>query len=187
MGYRVTSQPATEPCTAAEAKLAARLTATGLDSLITSDYIPAARRLCEQRTGRSLITQTIVYSAENWPAGDEIPLEHGPVASITSITYRDTNGTTQTLSSAAYELRRDSDYSSACVCLLPGYSWPSLGDYENAAIVTFVAGYGAASDIPKELRAWVIAAVAEMLRTDSLDIPRDFAAGLLDRAAYLTF
>ena len=186
MPYRITSQPASEPCTAAEAKLAARLTASGLDSLITSDYIPAARRLCELRTGRSLITQTIAYSGEDWP-GDEIKLEHGPVSAITSITYRDTAGSTQTLSSAYYELRADGDYSSARVCLLPGYTWPALGDYENAFTVTYVAGYGAASDIPKELRSWVIAAVAEMLRTGNIDVPRDFAAGLLDRTSLVSF
>ena len=187
MAYKVTSQPSTEPCTAAEAKLAARLTATGLDALITSDFIPAARRLCELRTGRSLITQTIVYSAEEWPDENEITLSHGPIVSITSVTYRDINGTTQTISSAQYELRQDSDYASARVCLLPSYSWPSLGSYENAAMVTFVAGYGASTDIPKELRSWVIAAVAEMLKTGVADVPRDFAAGLLDRAAYVTF
>ena len=50
-----------------------------------------------------------------------------------------------------------------------------------------MAGYGAASDIPKELRSWVIAAVAEMLRTGNIDVPRDFAAGLLDRTSLVSF
>ena len=50
-----------------------------------------------------------------------------------------------------------------------------------------VAGYGAtAGHIPHDLRMWVTAAAAEMIRTGSLDIPRDFCAGLLDAQSILS-
>jgi len=181
MSMKVTAAPTVEPATAAECKLVARLTASGLDSLITSDYIPAARRLCEQRTQRYLTTQTVTLTLEDWPRSDCIEIPRGPILSVTSIVYRDTTGSSQTLSSSWYEFKQVSDSVPPEIALLPGYTWPSLGDYEDAVIVTMQAGYGAsASSIPHDLRMWVMAAAAEMIRTGSFDIPRDFCAGLLD-------
>jgi uncharacterized phiE125 gp8 family phage protein len=181
MSMKVTAAPTVEPATAAECKLVARLTASGLDSLITSDYIPAARRLCEQRTQRYLTTQTVTLTLEDWPRSDCIEIPRGPILSVTSIVYRDTTGSSQTLSSSWYEFKQVSDSVPPEISLLPGYTWPSLGDYEDAVIVTMQAGYGAsASSIPHDLRMWVMAAAAEMIRTGSFDIPRDFCAGLLD-------
>jgi uncharacterized phiE125 gp8 family phage protein len=182
MPTKTTSAPAAEPCTAAEAKLASRFTAGGLDSLITDAYIPAARQACEHRTGRSLITQTVVQTAGEWP-GDEIELVRAPVQSVAHVKYRDSDGTLQTVSASWYELIIDSDTTPPVIALKPGYSWPTAGDYEDAIQITYVAGYGnAAADVPADLRAWVIAAAGEMIRTGSLDIPRDFCGGLLDRA-----
>ena len=106
---------------------------------------------------------------------------------MTSIVYRDITGSSQTLSSASYEFKQVSDSVPPEIALLPGYSWPALGDYEDAVIVTMQAGYGAtAAHVPHDLRMWVMAAAGEMVRTGSLDIPRDFAAGLLDAQSILS-
>ena len=119
--------------------------------------------------------------------GDCIDIPRGPILSVTSIVYRDTSGSSQTLSSASYEFKQVSDSVPPEIALLPGYSWPALGDYEDAVIVTMQAGYGAtAAHVPHDLRMWVMAAAGEMVRTGSLDIPRDFAAGLLDAQSILS-
>lgn len=184
MGYKVTAEPAAEPVTLNECKLVARLSASGLDTMIETIYIPAARRMCEQRTGRSLITQTVDKVLDAWPTDGDIRLDYGPVQTISEITYLDADGVAQVVDGAIYSLDNADALRPAFVILAQGYTWPSAGDYANAITVTFVTGYGdAADDVPRELRLWVMAAVAEMIRSGSPDIKQGFAAGLLDREA----
>lgn len=186
MGYKVTVEPNAEPVTLAECKLVARLSATGLDTIIETIYIPTARRICEQRTGRSLVTQTITKTIDVWPDDGDIRLDFGPVQTISEITYLDDDGATQTVNGATYSLDNADALRPAFVILAQGYTWPSAGDYANAIVVTYAAGYGdAADDVPRELRLWVMAAVAEMIRSGSPDIKQGFAGGLLDRESVL--
>ena len=181
MSYQITVQPATEPVDVADCKLVARLTATGLDGLIEDLFIPSARRTCEQRLGRSLITQTIRKTLDAWPADGDIELEYGPVASITSVSYLDANGDSTLVDSDLYSLDSRNEVGSAWVLLAPDQIWPTTGSYANAVSVLYVAGYGGASDVPHDVRLWIMAAVAEMIRTGNPDVPRGFADGLLDR------
>jgi uncharacterized phiE125 gp8 family phage protein len=61
------------------------------------------------------------------------------VNSITSVSYVDTNGTTQTLSSADYSL--DTFSKPAQINLAFGKTWPAVRNQPNAVTVTFEAGY----------------------------------------------
>lgn len=186
MGYRVVSEPGAEPVTVSECKLTARLSNTALDDLIEMVYIPAARRICEQRTGRSLITQSITKTIDAWPAAGDIRLDFGPVQEINFIHYLDDDGATQTVDTSVYTLDNKDALRPAWVILQDDTCWPSAGDFANAITVEFVAGYGdAADDVPRELRLWVMAAVADMIRSGTPDIKPGFAAGLLDRESVL--
>src|SRR3990167_7420015 len=77
----------------------------------------------------------------------ELPLP--PLRSVTSITYVDQDGTTQTLSSTLYTV----DSSSEPARITPAYGevWPSTRDQVNAVTVRFVAGYDPGS--PADYRA----------------------------------
>ena len=183
MAYNVTTAPTVEPVSVAEFKLHARIDGTTEDSILPI-YIAAARQECEQRTQRSLISQTVERVLDDWPADDDIELQYGPVVSITSVVYLDTSGNAQTASNTLYTLNSKTD--PAWVVLKPDAAWPEAGDYANAVTVKYSAGYGAAgTDVPSALRAWILLAATWLYehRTspDGAKIPNGFADGLLDR------
>ena len=187
MGYKVVAEPADEPVTVSECKLVARLTATAMDTLIEESFIPAARRVCEQRTGRSLINQYVRKTLDEWLATNDIELRYGPVQSIQSFTYIDDNEDEQTVSADIYTVDNKDALRPAWILLKDGESWPDAGCFANAITVTFVSGYGDESDdVPRELRLWVMAAVANMIKTGVPEVPHGFCAGLLDRESILS-
>lgn len=118
-----------------------------------SSLIIAARRWCETYTGRALITQTWDWTTDQLCNLQELPKP--PLQSVTSITYVDTNGASQTHSSTLYTV----DIAHQPGRIFPNYgqSWPSTRDIWNAITVRIVVGYGAApSAVPEELRRAMI-------------------------------
>ena len=181
MTLRLTVEPGSEPATVDEVKLDARIDGPELDATIAL-LIKAARRRCEDLTGRALITQTWQLVLDTFPP-DGIRVGKLPIASITSIQYYDSTGTLQTLASDTYTLDADR---------LPGWiyeaglnTWPSVRSEENSVIITFVAGYGdAAEDVPAELRYWIRAQAAAAVHAQSAQtdasVGMDFVNSLLD-------
>jgi uncharacterized phiE125 gp8 family phage protein len=114
-------------------------------------YIQAAREWVEKRTWRALITQTWDFHWSRFPLGRreiEVPLP--PLQSVTSVTYKDSDGATQTLPSDDYEV--DASAEPGLVRLKPGKSWPTTGDYTKAVTVRAVAGYGNPNAVPARYR-----------------------------------
>lgn len=178
--YKVTTAPAEEPITLAELKLQARIDGSTDDDILEI-YIQAAREACEHRIGRPIVSQTIRRTSDDWPADDDIELLRAPVQSITSVTYIDANGDTQTVDSSTYTLDNADEHGPAWVLLQDGEEWPETGDYGNAVMVTFVAGYGAATAVPAALKAWILMAAAWMADHRTAELPMEFADGLLDK------
>ena len=140
--------PAAEPVSAAEAKTHMNVTLSTDDTLIGT-YITAARLYVEKVLGRQLITATYRLSLDDFPP--EILLPYPPLGSITSITYTDTAGTSQTLASTLYQT--NSDIEPCRVKPSWGNVWPAvrLTDY-NVVKVTYTAGYGAAgTNVPADI------------------------------------
>lgn len=141
--------PTTEPLTVQEVKDHLRILDSDEDSLLYT-YITAARQFVENQTRRALITQTWDLKLDEFPKFDEvIELPKSPIQSVTSITYTDENGDSQTLSTAIEDL------TSIPARLTPAYQldWPTTRDIINAVTIRYVAGYGdSASDVPMALR-----------------------------------
>lgn len=146
MGLTLTVAPAAEPVTLAEAKAHLRIETgfTDDDTLVTS-LITAARNMAERLTGRGFITQTWQYTLSSFPAYWEPPirLPRGPVQSISSITYLDQAGATQTLDTSVYVFEQSQ--TSATISLAYNQCWPIPACQANAVTITFVVGYGDAS------------------------------------------
>jgi uncharacterized phiE125 gp8 family phage protein len=146
-GYTQSVPPATEPITLTEAKAQLRLDTSDEDTFVSS-LIAAARELVESDTWRQLVTATWIQYRQKFPAGlRPIELDHPPLQTVSSITYYDTAGDEQTLSSATYHV--DGTRAPGAIHLVNGNSWPATEPGRpNAVAVTYVAGYGAASAVP---------------------------------------
>ena len=149
---KVTSDPAAEPITTTEAKLDLKIDTTDEDDLLTI-FIQAAREAVENRTGRSLITQTRVIKMDYFPMDDTIRLPNGPVISVTHVKYYDETDTLVTLSTDDYWVDTDSDIARIVV---ENY-WPAIYDKPNAVVITYSAGYGPLkTDVPAPLRKAIL-------------------------------
>ena len=123
------------------------------DTLI-GNLASSARALFEDATNRQLITATWQLKLTNWPLG-EIVLPVSPLQSVSSITYVDADGDTQTWSSGDYTVYTASTPGR----VRPAYDkdWPSdsRGGH-NEITLTFVAGYGAAADVPERVKQAIL-------------------------------
>ena len=136
-----TVAPQSEPITVAEVKDHLRISNNNEDDLIRS-LITSERKLLEENYSIRLLTQTWEYKLDAWPRGvDCIEIPFYPVASISSITYIDSDGNSQTWSASEYDV--DVDSRPPRIALDPDYSYPNL---ETARIkpitITLIAGYG---------------------------------------------
>lgn len=104
--------------------------------------------------GRALITQTWTMKLTGFPCEDKIVLPAPPLQSVTSITYKDSNGDTQTFASSNYVVVTGGALAKGYVRLASGATWPATYDHPEAVTIVFVAGYGAAAtDVPASIRA----------------------------------
>lgn len=149
MGIKVTTAPTVEPVTATEAKAYARVTITADDTLI-DEIIKAARLYCEKWLRRKFITQTLTLKLDGFPSW-EIELPYPPLIAISSVGYTDTNGASQTVAAADYDV----DTYSEPGRLTPGYGevWPTTRDEIDAVTIVYTAGYGAAAtSVPEDIK-----------------------------------
>lgn len=143
------AEPATEPITTAEAKSHLRLDIDADDTDVAS-MVSAARRIVEGATGRVLVTQTWDGYLDGFPCW-EICVPRGPLASVSSITYTDLDGATQTVSASDYQI--DTVSVEPRIAPVLGVSWPvSKAGTFNSVKVRMVLGYGAASSVPADFK-----------------------------------
>jgi len=145
--------PVNEPVTLDEVKAHCRVSSDDDDGLLDG-YRVAAREFVESFTGRALLPQTWDLKLDAFPC-DALELPMPPVTSVTSITYVDTAGATQTWSSANYRTDLPSGPTSASARITPvyGVSWPSTQDVTNAVTVRFVAGYASDASVPWAIKS----------------------------------
>lgn len=150
---KIVTPAAATPVTLTEAKAHLRIDTsdTTEDTLITT-LLTVASDIAEKRMARALISQTWAQYLDEFPCEDSIEIKLPPLQSITHIKYYDADNTLQTLASSNYDLDIISE--PGIVRLSATGSWPSTYDKNNAVIITFVAGYGAAStSVPEIIRA----------------------------------
>jgi uncharacterized phiE125 gp8 family phage protein len=189
MALKLVTAPTTYPVTLAEAKLHCRVDGTDDDALITA-LITSATEMCEQQTGRALMTQTWLLTLDEFPT--EIELTRVPVQSISSVTYTDTAGATQTLSTGSnWRLLDLGDFSMARIVPVYGYTWPATRAQNNVVSVQYVAGYASAAAVPESIKQWIKLMVSTMYenreteayssRAVSTTVQMQFVDRLLDR------
>lgn len=151
------------PCTVAEVKDYLRVT-DSYDDAMLSDAIKQATAELESATRRSFINATYDDVYDGWPLSERFSavVHRNPLVSVTSITYIDNNGDTQTWSSSNYVV--DTTSEPGRIGLAENSTLPLLDyDYDNTVKIRYVAGYGAtAATVPPMVKhyiyMWVTAA-----------------------------
>ncbi len=143
------TQPTDEPVGISEVKRDQRIDFDNDDDII-KDYITVARQFIEEQLlWKALLTQTAVDKFDRF--GGQFGLAWEPVQSITSITYVDPDGDTQTLATSVYELATING--EGIVRLKVDQIWPTTQLHEDSVTVTYVAGFGDdADDVPASVR-----------------------------------
>lgn len=161
---RVTTAPALEPVTLAEALAHLRIDGTDDNTYVTS-LIVAAREYCEAVTRRAFITQTCKMYLRQAPTTDVLELPKPNLLSITAITYYDTADASQTFSSASYRAVLTDLIGS--VRLKDGYAWPTvIEDRHDAITIEYTAGYGAlASTVPTAIKQAMLLIIGHWYRS----------------------
>ena len=147
--------PQMEPLTLTEAKLYLRVDQSTEDNLI-SGMVVAARQWVETYTRRALVTQTWDFRYEAFmDTRQPLILPKAPLQSVTSITYLDEDGVSQTLASSNYSVRTLSGATAGrgYIELNDDVSLPSLYTDALAPVtVRAVCGYGAAAAVPDGIK-----------------------------------
>lgn len=144
--FDLVAGPASEPITVAEAKAHAKIEHSAEDALITR-LITAARQRVEKATGRALITQEWSATLPRWPAvldGERhrrIRLANFPIDSVDAVIVDDV-----AIAASFYRL----DGRDLLVSIDVTDSEGEIDD--TGVVIEFTAGYGAAADVPEDLR-----------------------------------
>lgn len=167
--FEITSGPASEPVTVAEAKEHCFVESGNSDwDTYFGTLIQSAREYAEKYTGRKLMTQTIKEYWDYFPFVTDtnpysaIKLRWAPVQSVTSVQYMDTAATPteQTLTvTTDYKL----DLVNEPAQIVPAYStdWQDSLDQINSVYVVYVAGYTSAANVPQAIKDAMLLAIKE--------------------------
>lgn len=145
MKAKLITGPASEPVSVDDLKGQLRIDHNDEDALLIG-YITAAREYAELVTGNLFLTQTWRIAFDEF--ADCMSLGKRPLQSVSSVTYIDTNGATQTLSSAVYTVD-DYDHIPK-IYLNYGQSWPAIRAQKNAVLVNAVMGHKQPSERIKQ-------------------------------------
>lgn len=146
-------KPIIEPLSLAEIKSHLRVDDSSDDEML-STIIQVAREQVEDITRRALLTSTWDFVLQEWPVENYIKLPYGNLQSVTSVKWKDTDGTETTLTAGTDYLVETNGENVGRVVLPYGESWPSDTLYpSNPITIRFVCGWTAASLIPAKIRA----------------------------------
>jgi uncharacterized phiE125 gp8 family phage protein len=149
--------PAEEPVTLAEAKAWEKVDGADEDALLAT-LITAARLHLESVTGRALLTQSWRLVLDAWPAGGEVRLPVAPLSELSEIRAFDEDGDGHTLGLEQFVVVPGDG---PVRLLLPNAvaGMPALRQRFGIEI-DYVAGFGAAADVPQELKQALLVLVA---------------------------
>ena len=183
MTHMLITAPAGEPVTVEEARAHCRIDGNQDDELLYM-LTRTAREYAEAYTGRSFVSTTWELRVDQFPLYFQLP--KAPLASVTSITYIDVQGATQTLSAGLYQVVADAGPFAQPGKIFQAYNatWPSSRGHIDDVRIRYVAGYGAATDVPMAIKAAIKLMIAHLYEnreatltgTNVSEYPLGFAA-----------
>lgn len=158
MAHRLTTAPTTTVVSASDAMQHCRIVDTE-DTTYLDSLIARATRHCENICKRAFITQTWTLTMDSWSdckyvTDGIIYVPRAPLIAVSSITYLDTNGTSQTL--AADQYRVDAASQPGRIEQAYGVSWPTTRGVIGDVTIVHTCGYGAAASVPDDIKHAVL-------------------------------
>jgi uncharacterized phiE125 gp8 family phage protein len=149
----VVTEPAEEPVSLMDALDHIRADTNDEDPFIES-LITAARRHVERVVGKTLVSTTFDYTIQRFPGC--IVLPRYPASSVTSITYNDNAGASQTLAASNYTVSLGSEDMRGTIEPAVDQSWPTTYAHVDDVTVRFIAGFGTAADVPQTYKHMIL-------------------------------
>jgi uncharacterized phiE125 gp8 family phage protein len=139
--------------TVEEFKAHARIDAADEDPLYSTVFVPAAIKWCEEQIERAFITQTWQMTFDVFESSIAIiELLRPELISVTSFTYIDTAGDSQTLVEDTDFIKSTSSHKGRLQPVF-GLVWPDARRQMDAITITYTAGFGPlATDIPGDIK-----------------------------------
>ena len=154
MALKLITPPATEPVTLEEAKVHLKVNHMESDGQI-NDLIASSREYCEGFHNRAYITQTFDLWLDSWPDKDYIRIPRPPLQSVTYVKYYGTDNTEYIMTDTGYFV--DDKNEPGRVALAYSKTWPTVTLRPvNGVVVRFVAGYGAAVNVPQKIKQAIL-------------------------------
>lgn len=135
-----------------------------------ADAITGAVEAYEEFTNNILCLSTWDLYLDKFPTRIDTP---GPLSSITSITYLDSAGASQTLATTYYKIDI-SDPAGGRITLKNGQTWPSTYSEADAVVVRLMAGWADPNSIPERVKQGLVLSIQESL--DGIDRSASYEA-----------
>lgn len=159
-GLKQTVAPTDEPITVGEVDLRTRIDVAKETSLVNG-LILMAREHAERMSGYQLMPATWKMYLEGFQ--NEIILPRPPLATVSSITYVDTAGDTQTLETSVYVVSAGREPSR--IWLGHNESWPSVRGFNEDIVIEYTAGYADAQSVPETFKQAMLMLIDQMYNT----------------------
>jgi len=121
-------------------------------------FIAAIRHRTETFLGKTLITSTWEYKLDAFDSVICLPM--GPIQSITTITYTDTDGNPQTFTDFEFD-------SEGRLQAADGFSWPGTQSGFDKVTITYIAGQITAGEVQEDIK------LAMLLWIGACDVARE--------------
>jgi uncharacterized phiE125 gp8 family phage protein len=149
--YQVITPASTYPVSLTEAKSHLKVDTTADDTYIES-IIKAATQLSEEYTNRFFIDTVIEQYASSF--AELQTLFKSKVSAVAHVKYYDSDNSLQTLSATVYDTQLN--YEPSQIQLADNQSFPSITKRNDAVLVRYTVGYGAASDVPEIIKQAIL-------------------------------
>lgn len=180
-GWKVTTAASEAVISTSEAKAWLRVEHSEDDAIIAM-LVASATQTAQNYLSQAFVTQTITETFDTWDS--EMKLTIHPVQAVTGITYIDSDGVSQTLSSTIYNV--DTYAKRAILTQAYNQTYPSLQTQRNAITVVYTAGYGLATSVPADIKQALLLMIADAYenRQDSVKQLPSASKYILDRINY---
>ncbi|HWA46744.1 MAG TPA: head-tail connector protein [Dongiaceae bacterium] len=145
MSLQLTSPPAEEPVSLAEAKAWLRVESGNDEDELIASLIAAARVRCEWHTGRAFVTQGWTLWLDGL-GGGTVALPLPPLIDVTAVTLYGADDAATVLDASDYRIDAPGGR------LIFSSPHPGLRAADAVSIV-FTAGYGGAADVPAPIKS----------------------------------